>query len=117
MFGAATPLTAPWVCIKISHWNFCSRSPCYSYRRRRCPCPPAPPPQREYWRERERQEGAPLVVEYGNDVEGSLFVPEDLLGRSRWNLNVRRCVCVREGVGCAPDSLRALGLLRAAPAD
>jgi hypothetical protein len=44
--------------------------------------------QREYWRERERDHGTPLTVEYGNDVEGSLFLPQDRLGRSRWNLNV-----------------------------
>lgn len=45
--------------------------------------------QREYWREREPRDGAPLWVEYGNDVDGSLFLREDALGATRWNLNVR----------------------------
>jgi histone demethylase JARID1 len=43
--------------------------------------------QREYWRERERRDGPPLWVEYGSDVEGSLFLEQDRLGASRWNLN------------------------------
>lgn len=47
------------------------------------------PAQREYWREREKSVGAPLLVEYGNDVDGSLFTEEDRLGATRWNLNVR----------------------------
>ena len=47
-----------------------------------------PPSQAEYWRERESGGGA--LVEYGNDVEGSAFYPDDDLGRSAWNLNVRR---------------------------
>ncbi|KAI3430679.1 hypothetical protein D9Q98_005268 [Chlorella vulgaris] len=50
-------------------------------------CLPARYIEREYWRERERHHGTPLTVEYGNDVEGSLFLPQDRLGRSRWNLN------------------------------
>lgn len=49
---------------------------------------PAAPPQREYWREREKAAGAPVLVEYGNDVDGSLFAEEDRLGATRWNLNV-----------------------------
>lgn len=54
------------------------------------PPPTLPRAQREYWRERERRDGPPLVVEYGNDVDGSLFLEQDRLGASRWNLNVRR---------------------------
>lgn len=56
---------------------------------------PLHPVQREYWRERGRggQGGAhaqpPLYVEYGSDVDGTLFVPQDALGATRWNLNVR----------------------------
>jgi len=46
------------------------------------------PAQREYWREREKAVGAPLLVEYGNDVDGTLFTEEDRLGATRWNLNV-----------------------------
>ena len=62
------------------------------FHRPMCRCPhPAHPrcSQREYWRERGRTEGPPLCVEYGNDVEGSMFVEQDRLGGSRWNLNVR----------------------------
>lgn len=52
--------------------------------------------QAEYWHERAaaaaaRAAGAkraPLSVEYGNDVEGTLFHPGDELGRSQWNLGV-----------------------------
>lgn len=49
---------------------------------------PNSPAQREYWREREKAVGAPLLVEYGNDVDGTLFTEEDRLGSTRWNLNV-----------------------------
>lgn len=50
-------------------------------------CLPARLIEREYWRERQRRDGPPLLVEYGNDVDGSLFLGQDRLGASRWNLN------------------------------
>lgn len=40
----------------------------------------------EFWREWERRDGAPLVVHYGLNVEGSAFVDEDPLGATAWNL-------------------------------
>lgn len=85
---------------------------------------PPLPAQREYWRERQRRDGPPLLVEYGNDVDGSLFLGQDRLGASRWNLNVRGegvggrghvCVCVegasswRAGALC-PAALQGAAL-------
>lgn len=44
--------------------------------------------------------GAPLLVEYGNDVDGSLFTEEDRLGATRWNLNVRVALVLRSSPLC-----------------
>jgi hypothetical protein len=42
-----------------------------------------------YWREKElTRVGKVLTVEYGNDIEGSAFHPQDPLGQTKWNLNV-----------------------------
>jgi hypothetical protein len=45
-----------------------------------------------YWREKDSKVtrcGKECTVEYGNDIEGSAFHPQDPLGQSNWNLNVR----------------------------
>ena len=45
-----------------------------------------------YWREKEKdtyRAGRECTVEYGNDIEGSAFHPQDPLGQTKWNLNVR----------------------------
>lgn len=82
---------------------------------RRSPTHPTHPTplcaQREYWRERERREGPPLLVEYGNDVDGSLFMRDDRLGASRWNLNVRVFV---GWVGVGEGAVGGVGALRGA---
>jgi jmjN domain len=42
-----------------------------------------------YWREKEvTRPGKESTVEYGNDIEGSAFHPQDPLGQTKWNLNV-----------------------------
>lgn len=40
-----------------------------------------------YWKERGAT-GQPSIIEYGNDVEGTAFHPDDPLGSTAWNLNV-----------------------------
>jgi len=45
-----------------------------------------------YWREKDSKItrcGKECTIEYGNDIEGSAFHPQDPLGQSNWNLNVR----------------------------
>jgi hypothetical protein len=52
---------------------------------------PTPTVEAEYWRERAAAPGGGgLLVEYGNDVEGTAFHPGDPLGETSWNLNVSR---------------------------
>jgi hypothetical protein len=47
-----------------------------------------------YWREKDSKVtrlGKECTVEYGNDIEGSAFHPQDPLGQTQWNLNVSYC--------------------------
>lgn len=44
-----------------------------------------------YWAERASSTGPSTYVEYGNDLDGSAFHPDDPLGATDWNLNVSSC--------------------------
>ena len=64
--------------------------------------------QAEYWRRRVSTENKIAYVQYGNDVEGTAFCDhgsEDPLGRTDWNMRVRRKCCCHISAGqptCIP---------------